>query len=272
MKHLIKTVEDLRWLIAHTGGFRSGYVTDVQMSKRRLFDEESGREIPAGTTVSVTIRYRVRGLVRVARLIMTGVTDFSVLEQEGADCSSLGVIHAECSAGRFRFWFDPQGELYVVCEEAQLEEVSTPIVSPHPVSELARWTFQGQTVDGPTVEWLLDELDRAGLPCSWRAAKRATAVHPAIRWEGDLIPSPNAGADRMNMVRVMAYGSVDHGEGFGLMLRVLGTRDRRICHILEVLADHITQRYAGTCMVGTTIIPGREWENWMAQEGRARSG
>ncbi len=271
MKHLIKTVEDLRWLIAHTGRFRSGYVTDVQMSKRRLFDEESGREVPAGTTVAVTIRYQVRGLVRVARLIMTGVTDFSVLEQEGADCSSLGIIQAEYSAGRLRFWFDPQGELYVVCEEVQLEEVSTPIVSPHPVSELARWTFQGQTVEGPTVQRLLDELDQAGLPCSWRAAKRAAAVHPAIQWEGDLIPSPDVGTDRMNMVRVMAYGSLD-GQGFGLMLRVLGTRDRQVCRILEVLADHITQRYAGTCLVGTTIIPGREWDRWIAQEGRAKSG
>ena len=36
MQHAIKTVEDLRWLMAHTGGFRSGYITDVQMSKRRL--------------------------------------------------------------------------------------------------------------------------------------------------------------------------------------------------------------------------------------------
>lgn len=71
MQHQIKTAEDLRWLIAHTGGFRSGYVTDVQMSKRRLFDEESGREVPAGTTVSVTIRYQVRELVCVARLLMT---------------------------------------------------------------------------------------------------------------------------------------------------------------------------------------------------------
>ena len=52
MQHAIKTVEDLRWLMAHTGGFRSGYVTDMQMSKRRLFDEESGRDVladPRGT-------------------------------------------------------------------------------------------------------------------------------------------------------------------------------------------------------------------------------
>ncbi|MDH5641710.1 MAG: hypothetical protein OEY28_10475, partial [Nitrospira sp.] len=95
MQHHIKTVDDLRWFIAHTGGFRSGYVTDVQMSKRRLFDEGSGREVPAGTTVSVTIRYQIRGLIRLAKLTMTGVTDFSLFEQEGADCSSLDIIQAE---------------------------------------------------------------------------------------------------------------------------------------------------------------------------------
>src|SRR5262245_21186230 len=142
MKQSIKTVDDLRWLMTHTGGFRSGYVSEVQLSKRRLFDEESGREVLAGTTVSVTLRYRVPGLIRVAKLVMSGVSDFSVFEQEGADCSALGVIHAEHSAGKLRFWFDPQGELYVVCEEAHLEEFSTPVFESHPAAELARWTFQ----------------------------------------------------------------------------------------------------------------------------------
>lgn len=269
MQQQIKTAEDLRWLIAHTGGFRSGYVTDVQMSKRRLFDEESGRDVLAGTTVSVTIRYVIRDAVRVAKLMMTGVTDFSVFEQESVDCSSLSIIHTEYSAGRLRFWFDPQGELYVVCEEAHLEEVSSPAVCPHLLVELARWTFQGQTSDGPTVQWLLDKLDQAGLPCSWRRAKRTTAIHPAIQWEGDLIPSGDAAASLKNMVHVMVYGPLD-GQGFGLMLRVLGTRDRRVCRILEVLADHVTQHYSGTCLVGTTIIPGREWESWIVQEGRAK--
>ena len=269
MTHLIKTVDDLRWLILHTGGFRSGYVTDVQMSKRRLFDEESGREVLAGTTVSITVRYQVRGLVRVAKLVMIGVTDFSIFEQEGADCSSLSIIQAECSAGRFRFWFDPQGELYVVCEEAQFQEVSAPVITSHSVSELARWTFQGQTAEGPTVQWLLDELDRAGLPCSWKTAKPTANLRSAIHWEGDLIPS-SANLDQPNTVHVMVYESLA-GEGFGVMLRVLGTRDRHIGRILEVLARQITQRYAGTCLVGTTIIPGREWESWIVQEGRATS-
>jgi len=270
MKHVIKTVEDLRWPIAHTGGFRSGYVTDVQMSKRRLFDEESGQDVLAGTTVSVTIRYQVRGLVRVAKLMLVGVTDFSIFEQEGADCSALGIIHAESSAGRFRFWFDPQGELYVVCEEAQFEEVSTPVVSSPPTPEFARWTFQGQLSEGPIVQWLLDALDQAGLPCSWKARTRSADGHPSIQWEGDLIPSSPA-AGPINMLHVTAYGAPEGEEGFGLMLQVLGTRDRQICRTLEVLADHITQRYAGTCLVGTTIIPGLEWDSWITQEDRTKS-
>ena len=134
----IANLDDLRWLMAHTGGFRSGYVTDVQMSKRRLFDETSGRDVLAGTTVTVTIRYQVRGLVRVAKLAMAGVTDFSIFEQEGADCSALSVMQAEHSAGKFRFWFDPQGELYVVCDEARLEEVSAPVLDGRPADELAQ--------------------------------------------------------------------------------------------------------------------------------------
>ncbi|MEO5863900.1 MAG: hypothetical protein ABIQ79_02530, partial [Nitrospiraceae bacterium] len=121
MKYHVVNIEDLRWLLGHTGGFRGGYVTDVQVSKRRLLDEASGREVPAGTTVTVVIRYRIHQMARVAKLTMTGVTDFSMFEQEGADCSTLGVIQAELNDGKLRFWFDPQGELYVVCEEAQLE-------------------------------------------------------------------------------------------------------------------------------------------------------
>lgn len=269
MQHHIKTIDDLRWFITHTGGFRSGYVTDVHMSKRRLFDEESGHEVPAGTTVSLTVRYQVRGLIRLAKLTMTGVTDFSLFEQEGVDCSSLDIIQAEYSGGRFRFWFDPQGELYIVCEEVQFQEVSTPIVSPHPIMELARWTFQGQASAGPTVQWMLDQLDKSGIPCSWKPTKRASAVHPAITWEGDLSPACDPLSPPTHKVHVMAYGPQD-GQGFGLMLRILGTQDRQVSHILEVLAEHITQHFSGNCLVGTTIIPGGEWENWIAQDSRSR--
>lgn len=266
MNHSIKTVEDLRWLIAHTGGFRSGYVTDVQMSKRRLFDEETGRDVLADTTVTVTIRYQLRGIVRVAKLVMNGVTDFSIFEQEGADCSSLSVIQAECTAGRLRFWFDPQGELYAVCEDAHLEEVAAPLMPVHPLPEIARWTFQGQASEGPTVSWLLTELEQAGIPCSWVASKKRRASDSLMRWEGDLTPDRESGDDQSHAVRVMVYGALD-GEGFGIMLRVLGDQDRRVSQVLAVLADRITQRYSGTCLVGTTIIPGREWEYWRARKG-----
>ncbi|MBH0191092.1 MAG: hypothetical protein HP492_04860 [Nitrospira sp.] len=69
----------------------------------------------------------------------------------------------------------------------------------------------------------------------------------------------------------MAYGPLD-GQGFGLMLRILGSQDRQISRILESLADRITQRFTGTCLVGTTIIPGHEWETWVAQDGRPKLG
>lgn len=278
MRHTIKTSEDLRWLIVHTGGFRSGYVTDVQMSKRRLFDEESGRDIPAGTTVSVTIRYQAQGSIRIAKLTMTGVTDFSLLEQEGADCSSLDVIQAEYGAGRLRFWFDPQGELYIVCDEAHFQEVSAPIASPTPFADLARWTFQGQTTDGPTVQWLLDQLDEAGLPCFWTSTKRDATVNPTITptiapmitWEGDLIPTDHPTAPEASKVRVMMYKPLA-GDGFGLMLQALGSQDRRVRRIVEILACQITRNFQGTCLVGTTIIPNHEWESWITRISRARS-
>jgi hypothetical protein len=39
---------------------------------------------------------------------------------------------------------------------------------------------------------------------------------------------------------------------------------------LEVLADRITRHFPGNCLVGTTIIPGREWESWLVREHRSR--
>src|SRR6478735_1903658 len=194
MQMPIKDVEDLRWLLGHTGGFRGGYVTDVQMSKRRLFDEVAGRQVLADTVVTVVIRYSLRHMERVAKLTMRGVTDFSVFEQEGADCSGLSVIHAECTAGRLRFWFDPQGELYVVCEEAQLEEVAAPSLEPLSLEQVAQWTFQSPMPDWPTVTWVLAELDVAGVPCIWRAIASSPGRHSAIQWEGELLPASMQGA------------------------------------------------------------------------------
>src|ERR1041384_4097460 len=90
MKYQIVTVEDLRWLLGHTGGFRGGYVTDVQVSKRRVLDEASGREVPAGATVTVVIRYPIRRMARVRKFPMRGVRDSSMFDQEGTDSSTLG--------------------------------------------------------------------------------------------------------------------------------------------------------------------------------------
>ena len=265
----IKHAEDLRWLIGHTGGFRAGYVTEIQIVKRRLFDERSTREVPAGTTIAVTIHYEVRDLVRVAKLTMAGVTDFSVFEQDGIDCSSLSVIQAELNAGKLRFWFDPQGELYVVCDEAHLEELTLPVVTAQQAAELARWTFQGLDAEGPTIQWLLTELDQAGLPCTWHDAGRTAAIHPAVQWEGSLRPADDSLVSEDNLVHAMAY-SPPEGQGFGLLLRVFGIQDRRLSRILEVLADRITQCFPGNCLVGSTIIPGREWERWLIREQRSR--
>ena len=268
MQHHIKSAEDLAWLLTHTQWFRGGYVTDVHVSKRRLLDEASGREVLVGTSVTTVIRYQLRGVTRVARLTMTGVTDFSIFEQEGADCSTLGVIHAEALAGRLRFWFDPQGELYVVCEEADLEEVSTPLLDARPVSHVPQWTVQGQSAEGPTVEWLLAELDQAGVPCAWRAVKHARLSHPTVQWEGDLIPAADCDTVHAKCVHVMLYGPLD-GPGFGVMLRVMGTQDRQSCRVLALIADVIAQRFMGNCLVGNTIIPGGEWLSWKSlKQGR----
>jgi hypothetical protein len=265
MKHLIVSKEDLRWLMGHTGGFRGGYVTEVLVSKRRLLDEASGREVPAGTTVTVVIRYRMCQMARVAKLTMTGVTDFSMFEQEGADCSMLEVIQAELTDGKLRFWFDPQGELYVVCEEGQLEEVAAPSLEPLSLDQVAQWTYQSTMPDWPTVTWLLAELDMAGIPCIWRAIASSPRRHSAIQWEGELVPASMQGIVEARGVHCMLYGPLD-GPGFGVVLRVRGMQDRRTGQVLSVLADLIAQRFSGQCLVGNTIIPGEEWQNWKSFE------
>ena len=265
MKVPIRNVEDVRWLLGHTGGFPGGYVTDVQLAKRRLFDEGSARDVLTDTTVTVVVRYRLRQMERVAKLTMTGVTDFSVFEQEGADCSTLGVIQAECTGGKLRFWFDPQGELYVVCDEAQLEEVTIPFSEDRTRDQVARWTFQSPMSDGPTVEWLLEELDGAGLPCTWKSAKSSNGRHSVIQWEGTLLPAQGADAIEQGAVHVMVYGPLD-GAGFGIVLRVNGSQGAAANHLLSCVSDLIVRHFSGQCLVGNTIISGGEWLTWKSLE------
>ena len=286
MQMPIKDVEDLRLLLGHTGGFRGGYVTDVRMSKRRLFDEGSGREVLADTVVTVVIRYSLRHMERVAKLTMRGVTDFSVFEQEGADCSGLSVIHAECTAGKLRFWFDPQGELYVVCDEAQLEEVSMPSCDDRTREPVARWTFQSPTAEWPTIEWLLGELDNAGMPCTWKKAKAPKEDASLIRWEGTLLPAHGADAIEQSAVHVMLYGPLD-GPGFGILLHLNGSHGTAANRLLSCSVrphrsplfrsvpgrqyDHTRRRMAQLEVIGAAAVDEHGESGPVACQARASS-
>ena len=266
VRQRIRNPEDLTWLLSHTHRFRAGQVADIHVHKRRLFDEGTGREVTAGTVLTVVIRYESSspahdgpfGITRVAKLTMYGVTDFSVFEQEGSDCSEIGVIHAEATGSRLRFWFDPQGELYVICDEAELEEVSMPSTGrPVPVG-VTDWTFQAQAGDLPGVAWFLDHLDEAGVPCAWKAAKRSHPSHPAWRWEGHLMLASNPEASPVGLVQVQTYGPLD-GCGFGVTLRACDPHEAEAGRLLRVLADIIARHFQGTCLAGRHIMERDEW-------------
>jgi hypothetical protein len=257
MKHHLKQADDLRWFIAHTQGFRGGYITDVQMSKKRLFDEGSGRMLPAGTTVAVIIHYCADEMLRTAKLTMSGVSDFSVLEQEGVDASALCVIQAEASDEQLRFWFDPEGRLYVVCEEALFEEVGDPAGDRDIACAVAKWSFQAEEGDVPTIDWVLNHLDEAGMPCIWRVERAQRRRHPAIRWEGDLMPS-SLSETRRASVHVTAHRSLQ-SSGFGMTLRAPDNSDPHCGRVLGLVADLIVRTYPGTCVAGDTFLSSDEW-------------
>jgi hypothetical protein len=273
MRHRIKTAADLAWLLEHTHAFHGGHVTDLYIRKQRLFDEPTGREVTAGTTITAVIRYelRVRGsggpyvLTRVAKLTMMGATDFSIFEQDGADCSELSMIQAEATAERLRFWFDPRGELYVICDEAELEEVSTPGLSRPVRTGISEWTFQAPAGPLPTVAWFLEQLDRAGLPCAWRPLKRSAASHRTLQWEGQLVPGSAQDTSRGG-VHVQAYGPID-GCDFVITLRASDPQESTTGRLLGALADLIARSFAGTCLAGNQIVEGREWLGWHSPDG-----
>jgi hypothetical protein len=266
MRHRIKTADDVAWLLDHTRAFQGGHVTDLHIRKRRLFDEVTGREVVVGTTVTAVIRYElvVRGIgghhvvTRVARLTMAGATDFSIFEQEGADCSAIGSIHAEASGGRLRFWFDPRGELYVICDEAEIEEVSTAGTARPIRAGMTDWTFQAPAGALPPMAWFLDHLDRAGLPCAWRTVKRAVASHPALQWEGYLVPASVHSSSRSGGVLVQAYSPLD-GCDFVITLRAVDPHESETGRLLVTLADIIARSFAGTCLAGNQIMERDEW-------------
>lgn len=262
----IKTQSDLAWLLEHSRAFHGGHINELIVRKQRLFDEASGREIVAGTNLTAVIRYEVtaRGpegpypVTRVARLTMRGVTDLSIFEQEGADCSDIQAVHAEALGGRLRFWFDPRGEFYVVCDEAELEEVSRPGRTRPVRTGMSEWTFQARTGDLPTVEWLLAHLDQAGFPCAWRAIKRSTRPHPALLWEGYLIPAAARDSEAPAGLHVQTYGRLD-GCDFGITLRAVDPNENDTGRLLLVLADIIARNFTGTCLSGNQIMDGDEW-------------
>jgi hypothetical protein len=263
----IRTAEDLVWLLNHTQAFPGGQITNLAVHKQRIFDEASGREITAGTAISTIIRYEVaiRGveglysISRVAKLLMKGVTDFSIFEQEGADFSEISLLHAETSGGRLRFWFDPHGELYVICDEAELEEVSRP-GSVRPIrTGMTEWTFQAEAGELPTIDWFLKHLDRAGAPCAWRMTKPKRPAHPAFRWAGLLLPASAQGLPRTGGgVHIQTYGPLD-GYRFGITLRASDPHEEDIGRLLMVLADIIARSFSGMCLAGHHIMERDEW-------------
>jgi hypothetical protein len=266
MMRRIKTADEVEWFLQHTQAFQNGHVTDLHVHKQHLFDESSGHETAAGTVLTIIIRYElaIRGveeaysISRVAKLIMKGVTDFSVFEQEGADFSEIGVIHADASGGRLRFWFDPQGELYVICDEAEIEEVSTPITASPIRAWMTEWTFQAEAGDVPDINWFLEHLDHAGVPCAWRAVKHPTSSHPAIRWSGHLVPASVHNGPRPGGVQVQTYGPLD-GCAFGITLRASDPHDDGTGRLLMVLADIIARSFTGMCLARNHVMERGEW-------------
>jgi hypothetical protein len=266
MSRRIKTTEDVAWLLEHTHAFKGGQVTDLHVHKQRLFDEVSGRDVTTGTVITAVIRYElvVRGgdclyaVTRVAKLTMLGVTDFSIFQQEGADFSEIGVTHAEVADGRLRFWFDPRGELYVICDEAKIEEVSKPSEGRLVLRGMKEWTFQAQDGHVPTVAWVLEHLDRAGLPCAWRATKSHHHGHPAVRWQGNLVLASANSHPYVSGLQVQTFGPLD-GAGFGITLRTPDPRQDGTGRLLIVLADIIARSFAGTCLCGNQVMEPEEW-------------
>jgi hypothetical protein len=276
MIRTIRTAEDLMWLLDHTQAFPGGQIANLAVQKQRIFDEASGREVTAGTAISTIIRYEiairgVEGLYsvsRIAKLLMKGVTDFSIFEQEGADFSEIHLLHAEMSGGRLRFWFDPHGELYVICEEAQIEEVSRP-GSVRPIrTGMTEWTFQAEAGELPDIEWFLKHLDRLGCPCAWRMTKPTSPAHPAFRWAGLLLPASRHGLPRTTGVQILTYGPLD-GYRFGITLRASDPHEEGLGRLLMMLADIIARGFSGMCLAGHHIM---ERDEWLGGQNVSRNG
>lgn len=258
MTHSIATVDDLRWLLTHTQGFRGGQITDVHVAKRRMFDEESGRDVMVESTVTVFIRYSVSGVLRLAKLSMQAVSDLSLFEQDGGDWAIVGGIQVELNEGKVRFWFDPHGNLYVVCEEASFEEVSLPHAGAEREALVEQWVFQADCGEAPSINWLLNQLDQVGMPCVWKAAARRERPPRGICWEGELVTATvHGGAGQVAALDVQTYGPID-GAGFGVRVQSRRTVSRAGHRLLSMVAHVVTSAYAGTCLAGRSLLPPEE--------------
>lgn len=258
MTHSITTVDDLRWLLTHTQGFRGGQITDLHVAKRRMFDEESGRDVTVESMVTVLIRYSVGGVLRVAKLSMHAVSDLSLFEQDGGDWAIVGGIQVELKEGKVRFWFDPHGDLYVVCEEAWFEEVSLPHGGTEREELVEQWVFQADCGEVPSINWLLNQLDQVGIPCVWRAAARREHRLRGICWEGELMTASVQGcAVPVAALDVQTYGPIDGG-GFGILVQSRRTVGRAGHRLFSMIAHVVTSAYRGTSLTGGALLPPGE--------------
>jgi len=257
MTHSITTAEDLSWLLTHTCGFRGGQITDIHVAKRRMFDEASGREVTVSSTATLLIRYPAHGVLRVAKLSMEAVSDLSLFEQDGADWALVGGIQVEFSEGKLRFWFDPHGNLYVVCEEAMFEEVSLPPTEGGRETEVEQWVFQADAGDAPTVSWLLQQLDQAGMPCVWKAGVCGKGADRRVCWQGELVATVHEPAGQAISLEVQTYVPSD-GEGFGILAQFREARGQQGNRLLAMFAHVITNAYEGTCLTGQALFTPAE--------------
>lgn len=272
MAHRIHTIEDVAWLLRHSRGFRGGQVTDVHVARRQVFDENDCREVLADTTVTIVIRYFIevqeethrQRLLRLARFRMIGVTDFSIFEQEGTNSAAIEVLQAEIQEGRLRFWFDQYGEIYVICEWAELEEVAYPDTLPEK-QEATQWLFQARDADAPSVAWLLEQLDRAGVPCVWKRWSRdhsngvgyrtGDGAESHLLWAGELRVSPSQPSRSGDCLEVQAYGPLD-GRSFGVMLRAQESERDSGRDLLSAVAEILTSHFPGESVAGQALLPG----------------
>ncbi len=256
MKRPLRHQEDLAWLLRHSRGFRGGHLAEFHVDRRYLYDENIRRDVLAGTTVTVLIRYAIGPMPgaadapihRLARMRFAGVSDFSCFEQDGGHRGTIDAMQTEIHQGRLRFWFDQYGEVYVVCEEAELEEVAVPGRMSEAES-MRGWVFQALVGTLPSVTWLLEQLDRAGLPCVWREEPAARIGTNSLHWTGLLALSAAGGTARAGAISIQGYGPLD-GHAFGLAAETR-TYDRGSDALLLGLVGIVTQHYAGDVLETT---------------------